>query len=131
MKKKKIVEENILKSDTAKGIVLEVIFKKLPDNKVYDEEYKDGNYKKYYDSDWLNSEVDFSTIMNNFIYIFQYIDMFGQSTFPARFSQMGVLECLLGYHSGKDYIKGFAFDTTETFQSMSLKGISIFYGDIT
>lgn len=122
LKKKKIVEENILKSDTVKGIVLEVIFKKLPDNKVYDEEYKDGNYKKYYDSDWLNSELDFSTIMNNFIYIFQYIDMFGQSTFPARFSQMGVLERLLGYHSGKDYIKGFAFDTTETFQSMSLKG---------
>lgn len=122
LKKKKIVEENILKSDTAKGIVLEVIFKKLPDNKVYDEEYKDGNYKKYYDSDWLNSEVDFSTIMNNFIYIFQYIDMFGQSTFPARFSKMGVLERLIGYHSGKDYIKGFTFDTTETFQSMSLKG---------
>lgn len=122
LKKKKIVEENILKSDTAKRINLEVIFKKLPDNKVYDEEYKDGNYKKYYDSDWLNSELDFPTIMNNFIYIFQYVDMFGQSTFPARFSQMGVLERLVGYHSGKDYIKGFAFETTEKFQSMSLKG---------
>lgn len=122
LKKKKIVEEKILQSHTATGITLEVIFKKLPDNKVYDQECEDNKYRIYYDSDWLNSELEFSTILNNFIYIFQYINMFGQSTFPARFSKMGILERLVGYHSSKDYIKGFTFDTTEKFHSMSLNG---------
>lgn len=100
--------ENNQESGTGIGYGVELSFGDVPDVVSYE---KDGYTIKYtYDIKWLEENLDYPTILNNFKFLFEYFDMFWRCTFVAVESQMGVLEKHIGMKGKKEYIKGTSFN---------------------
>lgn len=100
--------ENNQASGTGIGYGVELSFGDVPDVVSYE---KDGYTIKYtYDIKWLEENLDYPTILNNFKFLFEYFDMFWRCTFVAVESQMGVFEKHIGMKGKKEYIKGTSFN---------------------
>ena len=92
---------------------IEVAFLQLRNNEIYDCRYEDNSCKFHYDINFLNERLNYPEILENFIYVFQYMDLYGQATCVSLPSEMSLLEQRIGYHSERDYRKGIAFDVKE------------------
>lgn len=100
--------ENNEASGTGIGYGVELSFGDVPDVVSYE---KDGYTIKYtYDIKWLEENLDYPTILNNFKFLFEYFDMFWRCTFVAVESEMGVFEKDIGLKGKKEYIKGTSFN---------------------
>lgn len=100
--------ENNQASGTGIGYGVELSFGDVPDVVSYE---KDGYTIKYtYDIKWLEENLDYPTILNNFKFLFEYFDMFWRCTFVAVESEMGVFEKDMGLKGKKEYIKGTSFN---------------------
>ncbi|MBS4218325.1 hypothetical protein KHA96_08375 [Bacillus sp. FJAT-49711] len=62
-----------------------------------------------FDKTWLEDNLDYATIMQNFIWIFGFIDGDGRITFVSHPSEISAFEGVLGLKSKNDYPKGAAF----------------------
>lgn len=71
----------------------------------------DGLVGKYsYSREWLNASLDNASILNNFIYLFEFASPHMLLNFPSFYAQLGVVERFL-VTAGKDsYRTGAAFD---------------------
>lgn len=67
-----------------------------------------------YNRQWIKQNLDFATLLNNFIYIFGFVDREFRSVFPAIPSRLGVFERTWGVKGIKEYQTGKYF----TFYSM-------------
>lgn len=100
--------ENNQASGTGIGYGVELSFGDVPDVVSYE---KDGYTIEYtYDIKWLEENLDYPTILNNFKFLFEYFDMFWRCTFVAVESEMGVFEKDMGLKGKKEYIKGTSFN---------------------
>lgn len=100
--------ENNQASGTGIGYGVELSFGDVPDVVSYE---KAGYTIKYtYDIKWMEENLDYPTILNNFKFLFEYFDMFWRCTFVAVESQMGVFEKHIGMKGKKEYIKGTSFN---------------------
>lgn len=100
--------ENNQASGTGIGYGVELSFGDVPDVVSYE---KDGYTIEYtYDIKWLEENLDYPTILNNFKFLFEYFDMFWRCTFVAVESEMGVFEKDIGLKGKKEYIKGTSFN---------------------
>lgn len=90
---------------------VEVVFKSIPDGSVQ-EEYRedDHTYVYAYSREWLEENQDYPTLLNNFIYLFEYVDPCFRCTFLSLPAELGTLERHLGVKGKKDYITGSSFD---------------------
>lgn len=64
--------------------------------------YEDNSCKFHYDINFLNERLNYPEILENFIYVFQYMDLYGQATCVSLPSEMSLLEQRIGYHSERD-----------------------------
>ena len=100
--------ENNQTSGTGIGYGVELSFGDVSDVVSYE---KEGYTIKYtYDIKWLEENLDYPTILNNFKFLFEYFDMFWRCTFVAVKSQMGVFEKHIGMKGKREYIKGTSFN---------------------
>lgn len=100
--------ENNQASGTGIGYGVELSFGDVSDVVSYE---KEGYTIKYtYDIKWLEENLDYPTILNNFKFLFEYFDMFWRCTFVSVESQMGVFEKHIGMKGKKEYIKGTSFN---------------------
>lgn len=88
---------------------VEVSFKSIPDGSVENSE-KEHIYCSAYSHEWIQENQDYPTLLNNFIYLFGYVDRFFRSTFPALKSESSTLEQHLGLKGKKVYVTGIAFN---------------------
>jgi hypothetical protein len=74
----------------------------------------DGMNSKFsYSSVWLGDNLDFPTILNNFIYVFEWVTKRVILQFPSYRSELGVMERI--FMSGRDeYVTGAAFRMKDT-----------------
>lgn len=56
-----------------------------------------------FSSNWISENLDYPTLMNNFIYLFGFIDRCNRSTFPIKRSQHNSIESYIGLKSKKAY----------------------------
>ncbi|CAM4499741.1 hypothetical protein FHS16_005587 [Paenibacillus endophyticus] len=63
-----------------------------------------------YSTKWLENNTDYATLLNNFIYLFEFVDIQMRCTLVNKTSEMGVLERLMFTSSQNAYNKGFAFE---------------------
>ena len=82
---------------------------------IYQDEPKivvkeDGGYHLIYDRKWLEDNLDYPTILNNFNYIFEMLDVHCRSTLVSVKTKIGALEKLFLPRGIKSYCKGTAFD---------------------
>ncbi|MGO5052395.1 hypothetical protein ACTQ6A_07715 [Lachnospiraceae bacterium LCP25S3_G4] len=100
--------ENNQRSGTGIEYGAEIAFGDVPDVVVYE---KEGLVKKYtYDIKWLKENLDYPTILNNFIFLFEYFDVFWRCAFVAVKSQMDVFEKHIGIKGKQEYIIGTSFN---------------------
>jgi len=73
-----------------------------------------------YSSDWIKDNLDNPTLLNNFIYLFNYTDMFFRSNFPSKECEFSPLEKFTGLKGIKYYEKGIAFSQKEILHSVQI-----------
>ncbi len=75
-----------------------------------------------YDIKWLLENLDYPTILNNFLYVFEQFDFCWRSTLVSVKSQLGILERTLFIRGNKDYIRGESFNALENLTTLQMKG---------
>lgn len=88
---------------------VEIGFASRPDYST-DESYTDRTYHALYSREWLMDNLDYPTLLNNFIYLFEYVDWAFRCAFTSLQSKLGVFERHLGIKGVKDYQTGSAFN---------------------
>ena len=63
-----------------------------------------------YNTSWFLENLDYPTLLNNFIYLFGYVDFQFRSEFPAIPSEMSEMEKNIGIRGPKEYRYGCAFE---------------------
>lgn len=70
----------------------------------------DGMVAKFtYGLDWLKENIDYPTILNNFIYLFEFCNRHMQLTLPSYRSELGVFERFLTTKGKGAYLTGASF----------------------
>ena len=95
-------------------------------NKI-DEEFKfetDDNriLSVLYSAKWIKENLDYPTLLNNFIYLFGYTDLQFRSLHVSRESQMSVIEKVLGIKGRKEYPTGIAFQQIQMLAQLQMIG---------
>lgn len=75
-----------------------------------------------YDINWLNQNLDYPTILNNFIYVFKFTDLCCRSTLPTNEARMGVFERIVGIRGKKEYKTSLASQCEEMKSYAILEG---------
>lgn len=73
----------------------------------------DGLVARYsYSRDWLAGNLDFPTILNNFIYVFEFSNAHMLLNFPSYYAQLGVFERFMVTAGKGNYRTGAGFNHT-------------------
>lgn len=75
-----------------------------------------------YSTKWIEENLDYPTLLNNFIYLFGFTDMQFRSLHVRRESQMGILEKTLGIKGKKEYHTGIAFQQIQMLAQLQMVG---------
>ena len=100
-----------------------ICFKSNPEIISY-EEVKPLEYEIVYDADWIKENLDYPTLLNNFIYLFGYVDLCYRCAFVSIKSKMGITEKIFGVKGIKEYETGIAFSIADLKSSAELQGFS-------
>lgn len=65
--------------------------------------------KYTYSKTWLEENLDYPTILNNLIYLFEFVDNKMNSTFVSRKCDLSIVESALGIKGKTEYIHGIVF----------------------
>lgn len=105
------------------GFIMEisVIFSNNQDEDVC-LEYEGASIKATYNTKWLEENNDYPTLLNNFIYLFEYVDIQMRCLLVNHLSEMGVLERHMLTSSQNAYSKGIVFDQKDTLSLMQMAG---------
>ena len=74
----------------------------LPSNDPVRVELADKVVKYTYSQNWIDENLDHPTLLNNFIWLFQFVDNHYRCTFSPSNSKMSVIEAVFGLH-GQGY----------------------------
>lgn len=80
------------------------------------------NSKYTYSLKWLQENMDYNTLLNNFIYLFEYVDFQMRVTLVSKESELGIFEKHLFLHSKKSYITGAAFESKNALSNLQIIG---------
>ncbi|WP_419017411.1 hypothetical protein, partial [Eubacterium callanderi] len=75
-----------------------------------------------YSIEWIKENLDYPTLLNNFIFLFGYTDLQFRSLHVCRESQMGILEKSLGIIGKKEYHTGIAFQQIQMLAQLQMIG---------
>ncbi|GFZ25542.1 hypothetical protein CMETHOX_34650 [Lacrimispora indolis] len=75
-----------------------------------------------YSIKWIKENLDYPTLLNNFIFLFGYTDLQFRSLHVCRESQMGILEKSLGIIGKKEYHTGIAFQQIQMLAQLQMIG---------
>ena len=90
---------------------------------------EDNNeYLVMYDSRWIEKNLDFPTLLDNFIYWLEYADSQCRSSLPMRKHQISALEDITIVKGKKTYDAGHGFRTSHFLQLIQMQG---YYGQLT
>ncbi|MCL9660634.1 hypothetical protein L2089_08055 [Paenibacillus hunanensis] len=124
LKAKRKVEEQenrLFKNGSGMEIETAVIFSKHEEIEV-SVSNEDFKTEATYSSKWIEDNLDQATLLNNFIYMFEFVDSQMRCTLVNKASEMGVFERLLSTTSQTGYVKGFAFEHKNIFASLQMNG---------
>lgn len=77
-----------------------------------------------YDVDWIKNNTDYPTLLNNFIYLFGWVDQQYRCSLVSINSQLGVIEKSIGIKGIREYERGIAFQISDMKSLAELQGYS-------
>ncbi len=108
---------------------IKVCFRELPEL-ISVEVTQPNQFQITYDAKWIKDNVDYPTLLNNFIHLFGYTDWHLRCSFPAVRSQLSVFERTLGVKGKKDYEIGTDFIFTDLKSSAEMQGYMALLSDL-
>lgn len=78
--------------------------------------------KYSYDIKWIHENKDYNTILNNFIYLFEYVDNQARVTLVSKKSELGFSEKFFGIKSRNEYETGITFNVKYMLSTMQIIG---------
>lgn len=76
---------------------------------VKKETFENNIFQATYSKEWIKENLDYPTLLNNFIYLFEYTDKWFRCKFVSSPSKMSALEKVLGVKGNKEYMTGSYF----------------------
>ena len=73
-----------------------------------------------YSSIWIKENLDYPTLLNNFIYLFGYVDRCFRCQFVHNRHYLGVFEQLAGAHGKREYYTGVGFNQISMLNSYQI-----------
>jgi len=114
-------EEKLFEDNSGIQTEIVVVFSENQDEAV-DICFENNGIHAEYSVQWIKDNLDYSTLLNNFIYLFEYVDSQMRFTLVSKFYQMGVLERFAFISSKNAYKTGFTFNQKDIFSLMQLRG---------
>lgn len=105
--------EEIMVNSAPLGIGISVAFDHIADIKKM--VHNGDTFEFTYDIDWLIENLDYPTILNNFIYVFEQFDLCMRSNLVSVESKISAIEKAIGTKGKKEYSPGYSFTV---FQSL-------------
>ncbi|MEY8189062.1 hypothetical protein AB4X15_05210 [Peribacillus simplex] len=117
-RRKECIEEELFKNSVGISIKYKFVLQKDAPTLV---EYKSKgtDFEIIYDQTYLEQELDFETILNNFIWLFDFIDINGRISFISTISTTSILESLQ-LKAKRDYLNNRTFGIRETITDASM-----------
>lgn len=109
-KKKEFLQEKIFARNSGMEYGAEVSFGSIPDGSIQ-QSREHGIIKCRYSREWIEDNQDYPTLLNNFIYMFDFVDNQFRASFVSLTSQMGIFERTMGIKGKKDYLVGITFQS--------------------
>lgn len=109
-KKKEELQKKLFDDNPGMRYGAKVTLKSMP-NDAIEESYSDHVVSCTYSREWVEENRDYPTLLNNFIYLFRYVDRYFRCAFVSLQSELGTLERHLGIKGKKDYVSGIMFNT--------------------
>lgn len=69
--------------------------------------------KVSYSNEWINDNLDYPTLLNNFIHLFGFTDSKMRCQFLSNPDNIGVIEATLGLRGKKDYLTGIDYSLVD------------------
>lgn len=85
-------------------------------------ELNDRYTRLSYGTKWIEENQDYPTLLNNFIYLFEFVDMRMRCTLVSKVNEMGVFEREVFVSSRNAYSKGIVFDQLDVISLLQLRG---------
>lgn len=89
-------------------------------DEIIDSNITENNCKLIYSQKWLKENKDYNTLLNNFIYVFGFVDMQMRITLISKIQEMGVLERCIFMRSKKAYVTGTVFERKDILSRLQL-----------
>ncbi len=115
-----------IKPEKHKGIKYGADIRFIKQDKIKEEQIEPGSYlrKISYSKEWIANNLDYPTLLNNFIYLFEYVDEYICCQFLSKPNELGVIEQLTGIHGTSEYRIGIGYrskDILSTLQMLAYK----------
>lgn len=81
---------------------------------------ENGNWILEYDTDWIKNNTDYPTLLNNFIYVFEFTDSQARCTYTSNNSSKGVFSDIFTIRGKGMYKKSTAFDMLESLSDIQM-----------
>ena len=88
-----------------------VSFLPMPNGDFKSQILEQGIIHATYDSKWIEENQDYATILNNFIYLFDFVNDHLIWTHISRPTGLSVIEGLIGMKGKREYITGVSFNS--------------------
>lgn len=75
-----------------------------------------------YDIDWIKDNTDYPTLLNNFIYLFEYTDMQARCTFISNNIGRSIFEDIFTVRGNGMYKKSTAFNMLDSLSDIQMRG---------
>jgi len=120
IKKVNEIETKMFNPETAVEYEFKVIFREQDDVVKEDVQPQKAIYS--YDSKWIKSNLSYSDILMNFIYLFKFTDRQMRINLVNKQSEMNALERFVFFRSKKGYNPSFFYKHKDYISSMQMEG---------
>ena len=101
---------------------VKVSFSKTQNEEILSYDSNNHELSLSYDIKWIEENQDYPTLLNNFIYLFQYVDKFSRSQFTSQPTELGIFERTLGVKGKNDYQTGINFNIKHMSFNLQMAG---------
>ena len=99
-----------------------ISFKKMPNGQIRNQVFKKGIIEAEYDIDWIRNEQDYATLLNNFIWLFGYVDHQSRWSHVSNEAAIGNIEKVFQVKGKREYPTGGVFYCINHFADAQLRG---------
>lgn len=84
--------------------------------------FENNMIKATYSTRWIKENLDYPTILNNFIYLFEFTDMQFRYQHVCKESMVGIFEQTLGVKGKNEYVTGTVFNQIQMLADVQMLG---------